>query len=407
MIKVRRSSWFKALTILTSAALALMLASCSSGSGSASGSGPGSKTITIGLDSVLSGPLTVLSAVPDGAKAYLSTINDQGGVNGYKYKFVTKDTAYTGPQTITVTKELVTQDKALAIIGVGTIPITALRPIAPSLDTVIFMAGDGHLFTPPQANMFDITPDYLRMYPFAVQVAKEKLQASSVSLGYENDGTGLPALSAIQAYTKEKGINLAATEGFAASVTDCSPYAAKLKSAGAPVVVIAGNTAPASCLIKADAAIGYEPKYVLGWSALDPAFSQLVGDLAANVYVIDYQGSLTNDKPEVKAYKAGMQKYYPKLVTSSFAEQGWDFGAILNDAVKKITSKKQDLTVKNLEKVLASDYQDRAIALLPSVTFDSTQHYGTTKMGVWSLDSKGVATAIQQFADLPKTYGSE
>lgn len=404
-MKFAHSNIFKSVTLTAAAALALTLSACSSGS--SSGGDSAGKTITIGLDTVASGPLTVLSAVPDGAVAYLKTINDKGGVNGYKYKFVSKDTAYTGPQTVTVTKQLVTQDKALAIIGVGTVPITALQSIAPSLNTVLFMAGDGHLFTPPQDNMFDITPDYLRMWPFATQVAKEQLKASSVSLAYENDGVGLPANSSVASYAKKSGIDVAASESMPSTVTDCSPYAAKLKSAGAPVVLLALNTAPAACVMKADDAIGYDPKYVTDWAALDPAFSQIVGPLASSVYVVDYQESLSSDKPEVKAYEAGMKKYYPKLVTSSFAEQGWDFGAILNDAIKTILSKKQDLTVKNLEKVLASGYQDRTIALLPSVTFDEKQHYGTTKMGVWSLNDKGVATSVQEFTSLPNTYGSE
>src|SRR5215471_12010721 len=86
----------------------LVLSGCAtSGSNTSSGgiqAGPGvdlkAKTITLGILSPYSGIVAAPVGIPlaNGVKAFFSHINDQGGINGFKVKFLEEDTKY-DPQT--------------------------------------------------------------------------------------------------------------------------------------------------------------------------------------------------------------------------------------------------------------------------------------------------------------------
>ena len=85
----------------------LILSGCANSSSSASSggiqAGPGvnlsTKTITLGILSPYSGPADVIGIpLADGVKAFFDHVNDNGGIDGFKVKFLEEDTKY-DPQT--------------------------------------------------------------------------------------------------------------------------------------------------------------------------------------------------------------------------------------------------------------------------------------------------------------------
>ncbi len=111
------------------AALALALAACSSSkssSGGSAGNGPNkasapgvtATTVTIGSHQPLTGPAAPgYSEIAPAMNAYFKWVNDHGGVNGRTINFKYLDDAYNPTQTVTVTKQLVLQDKIYAMVG--------------------------------------------------------------------------------------------------------------------------------------------------------------------------------------------------------------------------------------------------------------------------------------------------
>jgi len=45
-------------------------------------------------------------------------INDQGGINGRKIKFISRDDSYSPPKTVEVVRKLVEQDEVLLMFSV-------------------------------------------------------------------------------------------------------------------------------------------------------------------------------------------------------------------------------------------------------------------------------------------------
>ena len=111
-----------------------------SGASGSAQQGVDNKVISIGMASILSGPSASASAISEAAKVYLDMVNRKGGVNGYTFKYVQRDTANQPAQAVAVAQQLLNEDKVFATIIEGTPGMQALVPIAPSLREPILAA---------------------------------------------------------------------------------------------------------------------------------------------------------------------------------------------------------------------------------------------------------------------------
>jgi len=75
-----------------------------------------------------SGPASAYGAIGKGILAYFAYVNDKGGVNGRKITYKDLDDAYSPPQAVQLTKQLVEQDKVFAMFDtLGTPSNLAIR----------------------------------------------------------------------------------------------------------------------------------------------------------------------------------------------------------------------------------------------------------------------------------------
>src|ERR1700748_2426224 len=64
-----------------------------------------------------SGPGSLYGVLGRIGEAYFQMINDKGGLNGRKIKFLTLDDAYSAPKCVEATRRLVEQEEVLALYG--------------------------------------------------------------------------------------------------------------------------------------------------------------------------------------------------------------------------------------------------------------------------------------------------
>ena len=85
--------------------------------------------ITLGGTHPYSGPASAYGNIGKGIAAYFSYVNDRGGVNGRKIKYIDKDDGYSPPQAVQLVHQLVEQDKVFAMFDtLGTAVNAAIRP---------------------------------------------------------------------------------------------------------------------------------------------------------------------------------------------------------------------------------------------------------------------------------------
>ena len=67
--------------------------------------------IKIGNTMPYSGPASAWGIVGKSEAAYFAMINDQGGINGRKINFISRDDGYSPPKTVEMVRKLVEEDK--------------------------------------------------------------------------------------------------------------------------------------------------------------------------------------------------------------------------------------------------------------------------------------------------------
>src|SRR5712672_1351570 len=90
--------------------------------------GASDSEIKIGNTNPYSGPASSFAAIGRTIDAYFKSVNEQGGVNGRKIKFISLDDGYSPPKTVEVVRQLVEQDKIFALFqSLGTPRNTAIH----------------------------------------------------------------------------------------------------------------------------------------------------------------------------------------------------------------------------------------------------------------------------------------
>ena len=151
--------------------------------------------IVLGGTHPYSGPASAYGNIGKGIGAYFSYVNDRGGVNGRKIRYIDKDDGYSPPQAVQLVHQMVEQDKVFAIFDtLGTAVNTALRPY-------LNQNGVPHMFVATGASTwghdyqkFPWTigwqPDYQSE---AILYAKDILQnhpKAKIAVLYQNDDYG-------------------------------------------------------------------------------------------------------------------------------------------------------------------------------------------------------------------------
>jgi ABC-type branched-subunit amino acid transport system substrate-binding protein len=280
------------------AALAMVAAGCgSSGSGASSkssssssssaaltASAPGitATTITIGSHQ----PLTGVAApgydeIAPAANAYFQYVNAHGGIYGRKivYKFLNDQ--YNPTITSTVVHQLVLQDNVYAIFnGLGTPTHLAVAPYLNAQKVPdVFVASGCECWnatsTLPYTTGWQL--DYVREGKILGNYIKQNFKGKKIGYFYQNDEFGQDGVKGLD-YVIPKA-DVVARENYVPTNTNIGPQVAKLKAAGAQVVVSFTVPAFTALLRLTELQLSYSPQLVVSDVGSDPI--TLAGLLAA------------------------------------------------------------------------------------------------------------------------------
>src|SRR5262245_64107136 len=90
--------------------------------------GAGDGEIKLGHCGPYSGPASAYGVIGKGIEAFWKSVNDKGGINGRKVRFITYDDGYNPAKCVEVVRQLVEQDKVLCCFNtLGTPSTTAIQ----------------------------------------------------------------------------------------------------------------------------------------------------------------------------------------------------------------------------------------------------------------------------------------
>ena len=116
------------ITILAGASIAF---AAEIGRAAELGPGVSDKEIKIGNTMPYSGPASAYGIIGKTEAAYFNMLNEQGGINGRRLNFISRDDGYSPPKTVEQVRQLVEQENVLLLFStLGTPTNTAIHQYA-------------------------------------------------------------------------------------------------------------------------------------------------------------------------------------------------------------------------------------------------------------------------------------
>ena len=315
-------------SILTAAAVAAVLATPASAQDS----------YVIGITAALTGPpASTYAPAMEGLRIYLDRLNAAGGINGRKVTLVIQDDSAEPSKAAANAKKLLSQDKAMLLInaslsstyapviaearGAG-VPLLFASSVCPK--EVYPPANEGQFCT----TAFAATYDSRAALAFVKETAKQP-----VKIGFSAMAIPLSRSEIDFAESQAPGLGFTAVdkEIIPPPTADYTPYATKLKDAGANWVFSWAPWVTQVRTIEALRRLGWDGDYIT-WAHLE-AEGELKRLKDPKMYVIGanalFDDNLPIQKEIADAVKAAGTRYPPEQMT-----EGWIAGMVIEAALK-------------------------------------------------------------------------
>ena len=182
------------LTIVTGLSAAGLLLASGPGVAGQYGSGVSDTEIKIGNTMPYSGPASAYGAVGKSDAAYFAMINEQGGVNGRKINFISRDDGYSPPKTVEQVRHLVEQDQVLLLFNMlGTPPNTAIQGyLNDNKVPQLFVATGADKWNDPKHHPWTMgwLPSYRIEARIYARYILKNLPDAKIAVLYQNDDFG-------------------------------------------------------------------------------------------------------------------------------------------------------------------------------------------------------------------------
>lgn len=336
-------SW-KKLTGVVCAALLMTSALAGCGGGDKK-KAEDAKEIVIGAHFELTGGVANYGkSILTGVKMAVEEVNAKGGINGKQVRLVEGDNKSEPSEAGNAATKLITQDKAVVLIGPATSGcVAASAPIATSNKIPLMApAATAPGVTSENGKVKDFVFRACFIDPFQGQVmaefANKTLKVKKVAILYDASSEYSKGLTEVFTKTLEKnGGTTLAQEAFLAKDVDFKAALTKIKATNPEAVYIPAYYEEVSKIIKQAREIGLNCPMLGsdGWDS--PKLAEIAGKEALNNCYFSGSFSAQDKEPSVqnfiKAYKA---KYNAEPDT--FAIHGYDAALVVFEALKRANS---------------------------------------------------------------------
>lgn len=279
--------------------------------------------IKIGNIVPYSGPASAYALIGKSEAAYFKKINEEGGINGRKVRFISYDDAYSPPKTVEQARKLVESDEVLLIFSsLGTPSNTAIQKYMNARKVPqLFVATGATKFGDPKN--FPWTMGWQPNYQIEARVYAKFLLANypnaKIGVVYQNDDYGKDYLKGLKDGLGARAKTMIVSEQ-PYEVADTTPDAQVLavKAAGADVLFNVATPKFAAQIIKKVADLNWKPLHLLNnislsvGSVLRPAgLDNSTGIITAGYLKDVTDPSLAND-PGYQEWSQFMDKYFPE-----------------------------------------------------------------------------------------------
>ncbi|MFI5798977.1 ABC transporter substrate-binding protein [Streptomyces sp. NPDC051677] len=390
MYRIIRRFRRAAATTAVLAVVALTANAC--GGQDSAGAAGSSSEIHIGAWLPLSGAVAAYG-VPQkaGADAYFKMLNAKGGINGRKVRWTVKDNAFDPQQTVQIARELVGQDKVVAIVNAnGTSQAEAAFPFVLTQSKVPILNEQGGAeswYKPPRTGLFGTQTLYEDQ---AAAIAAWAVQdgAKKILVVHSDPAAFVNVAKQVEPVAKQVDPSVEVNRlAVKFQTTDYTPVISKVKADKPQAVILILTSPEAAAFLKEAKLQGLSlPTYAYAPVAAESTVS-LAKDAAEGLKAVQLVRAPSDPDPAVKEFRTAMAKYEPGQTAGFLALWGWSNAKVFAEIAKTIKGPVTSQSVITAyEKASAVDP-----GVSPVMKFSASDHLGTrsvqrvvVKNGVWT-----------------------
>jgi len=336
--------------------------------------------IRIGNTNPYSGPASAYAAIGKTIDTYFKSVNEAGGVNGRKIKFISLDDGYVPSKTVEVVRQMVEGDKIFALFqSLGTPCNTAIHKYMNQKKVPqLYVATGASKWGDPQHFPWTMgfQPDY---HTEAIIYAKHILanvKDPRIGVLHQNDDYGRDYLDGLKQGLGKDVDRIVKIVTFEATDPTVDSQIIQLKDSGANVFFNASGPKAAAQGIRKAADINWKPAHYLNnvsvsvAAVMKPAgFENAQGIITAS-YLMDATDKQWADNEEMKAWNAWMDKWMPGANKADANHiYGYAVSSLMTETLRRCGD---ELTRANLMKQAAGFQKFRVPLLLPGILVNTS-----------------------------------
>jgi ABC-type branched-subunit amino acid transport system substrate-binding protein len=354
--------------------------------------------IKIGQTIPHSGPGSLYGVLGRIGEAYFAALNEKGGINGRKVKFLTMDDAYSAPKAVEATRRLVEQDEVLALYGsLGTAPQTAVHKYlnTKNVPQLLLNTGASKWNNPKE---FKYTMAGLPLYPTEARILAKyvisKNPNAKVAILYQNDDFGRDFLGPFKDELAKAGgtAKVVAEATYDLTEPTIDSQLINLSKSGADVFYNISTGKASSQSIRKVVELGWKPLQLLsagstGRSILEAAGLENAKGIVAISYVKDIGAEKYANDPDVLAFEELRKKYLPNVTPdNSIAFAGYGQAATMAEILRRCGD---ELTHANVIKQASMLNGFRGPHMLQGVSYSYTPEDYTSIRTLYTMEFNG------------------
>jgi branched-chain amino acid transport system substrate-binding protein len=334
------------------------------------------KEIKIGHTNPYSGPASSYGVIGKCIEAYWKSVNDRGGVNGRMVKFVTLDDGYSPPKTVEMVRQLVEQEKVLALFNtLGTPTNTAIHKYMNQKKVPhLFLATGASKWGKPKDFPWTMgyQPDY---HTEAVIYAKHVLanvKDAKIAVLMQNDDYGKDYWEGFKDGLGKEANRVVKHVTYEVTDPTVDSQTIQMKDSGANVFFNIAIPKFAAQAMRKAAEIGWKPAQYLNnvsgqvTTTMKPAGFENVQGVITAAWLKDPTDKQWDNDDELKAWRAWMGKYMPG---ANLGDVNYVYACSVSFLMEQTLKACGDnLTRENVMKQAANHKKLRIPGLLPGIT---------------------------------------
>ena len=332
--------------------------------------------IVVGSCAALEGPASFLGTQTVlGARAYLNTVNDQGGVHGRKIRLVSLNDGYEPDKAIACVNQLIQQDKVFAMaffVGTPTGAKVVPMAVAHKVPAIGFFTGAEILRTPVKSHVFHVRASYYDETRAQIDNLAGKLGMKRIAVFYQEDAFGNAVLDGVKIALKKYNLAPIALGTYPRNTMDIAGGLEQIKAANPEAVVMVGTYAPLAQFVKRARAEKLNAVLLTVSFVGTEAFAKAVGKDGDGVIITQVVPAPNRkDLPAATHYTAALKKYFPEAGPNFVSFEGYVNAMMLVEGLKLAG---RDLSRDKLVTALES-IRDLDLGIGMKASYGPTRHH--------------------------------